>query len=274
MNYIYGILAGLIRGLGEFLPISDSGHLLILKKLAVLPENGVPEALLHFAVLAAALILFHKTVWRMLTGFCSMLAGAFTGTFKWRKASRYQMMAVYVLVATLPLIAVEVVRSYYDFTAKWGGSLVFAGGMLLVTAGLIYIGTHSLCRNWTVQDMKPGHALKLGLFQAVSVLPGLSRSGTALSMARNMGFGPEAALEFSFMLSLPALLVSGVADASSLAAMEASQWGVYAAAALAAMAAAIGAVCLAKWLIKKERYGIFSIYCGLAGIAALVLNFV
>ncbi len=262
MTYLYEMIRGLVLGLGEILPISGSGHLTILEQANLLPAGNT--ALAQLGVLLAVVLVYHRTVWGMLTGICAMIKGSFTGTFKWRKAGKDQMMAAYLLLASLPLVLMAVLRQYIAV----GGGLLFTGIMLLVSAGLIFIGSHSLCRSWTVQDMKPSHAFKWGLFRAASILPGLSPSGVAISMGLNMGFNRQTALDFSFMLTVPAILCdlcsSGV-GALSLAGL---------AGLAAAAAAAISAIFLLKWLVKNDRFGWFMVYCALAGIAAIVLNFV
>ncbi|MBQ8893664.1 MAG: undecaprenyl-diphosphate phosphatase [Clostridia bacterium] len=272
MNYIYGIILGLLRGLGGTLPISESGHELILQKLVQFPaellENAGLEMLLQLAVLAAVVIAFYQTVWKLLAGFCTMIGGIFTGKFKWRKAGPYQMMAVYLLVGTVPLLIMGYVQQFFTLS----GNLILAGVLMLANAGLIFIGTHSLCHNWTMLDMKTGHALKLGLFQAAAeFLPGLSRTGTTISMARNMGFKKETALEFSFMLTIPALIGGILANLGGIGTL---QLGVAGVAVAAALAAALLSVLLVKWLIKTDRFGIFMFYSAAAGIAAIILNFI
>ncbi len=261
MTYLNEIIRGLILGLGEGLPVSGTGHLKILEQLGVLPEGDLFWA--ELGVLLAVIIAFHKTIWGMIRGFFAMIGGAFGGTFKWRKASREQIMAVYLLVAALPIIAMAILRQYIAVS----GGLLFIGLMLLVSAGLIFIGSHSLCRDWTARDMKIGHAFKWGLFRAASVLPGLSSCGVSLSMGLNMGFDASFALEFSFLLTVPAILcdlVGGVGT-FSLAAL-----GGFFAAAVACFAA----ILLLKRLVKKERWGFLMYYCAAAGIAAVALNFI
>lgn len=278
MNYIYGIILGLIQGLGEFLPVSSSGHLLLMKKLLGLPpellENNALDILLHLGTLVAVIIAFRKTVWRMITGFCGMIAGIFRGTFKWRKANRYQVMAVYVIVATLPLFLVALVQHYFDYSALLGDNLLFVGIMLMVTAGLLFIGDHSVCRNRDIREMQPGQAVKLGLFQAIATLPGLSRSGTTISMAMNMGFDRQAAIEFSFMMSIPAVIGANILHIGDIKAIGAANIGMFLVALATAVVAGLGAISLLKYLVKKERFGWFVIYCLIAGAAAIVLNFV
>ena len=256
------MIRGLVLGLGEILPISGMGHLTILEQANLMPSGSTAPAKL--GVLLAVLLVYHKTVFGMLGGICAMIGGLYKGTFKWRKAGKDQMMAVYLMLASLPLILMAAFR---QFIAVSGG-LLFTGIMLLVSAGLIFIGSHSLCRNWTVQDMKPAHALKWGLFRAVSILPGLSPSGVAISMGLNMGFDRQTALDFSMLLSVPAILCDLCLGGGG-AFRPAGLAGLFAAAVTAA-----AAIFLLKWLVKKDRFGWFMAYCAAAGIAAIVLNFV
>ncbi|MBQ3085478.1 MAG: undecaprenyl-diphosphate phosphatase [Clostridia bacterium] len=278
MNYLYGILLGMVQGLGEFLPISSSGHLEIVRSLLPLSEsakalfdNGGLDVLLHLGTLLAVCIAFYKTIWGMISGFCTMIMELCKGTFKWRKATRYQLMAVYLILATLPLLLVPLLEPY---TAPLSGNLLMIGSMLIVTAALLFLGTHSICHNWTVLDMKPIHAIKLGLFQVCAVLPGLSRSGTTISMASNMGFDREAAVEFSFMMSIPAVLGANILKLDEIKTIVSLDLGVVIAAVSAAAIAGVAAISLLRWLVKKDRFGVFVYYCLAVGVLAIVLNFV
>lgn len=275
MEHLQGLIAGILQGAGEFLPISGSGHRLLLDEIAAVPaQTAGLTVLMRLAVLAAVVLVYRKTVWQMITGFVAMVGGILGGTFKWRKASRYQMLAVYVLVALIPVGLMGLAQKYYDFTAKFAGNLLFVGIMMLATAGLLFIGGHSLCHGWTVLDMKPGHAFKLGLFRAVACLPGLSPTATTLTMGINMGFKGADAAEFSFMLSIPALLGGALWNIKKVGTVAAVGVGPAMVAIIAAFGAAVGSICLTKWLVKKEKLGIVMIYCILTGVAAMVLNFI
>ena len=278
MDYIYGVILGLLDGFGEVFPVSRVGHRAMLERLAVIPsalaENEALELLLRMGVLAGVILAFRKTVWRMITGFADMAGGIFTGRFRWQKAGRYQRMALLALLGAVPTLLLAWLRRYYDFAVALQGNLIFTGVMLLVMAGLIYIGTHSICHNWTMTDMNAGHALKLGLFRAAAEwLSGLSPIGISLSMGRNMGFTGETALEYAFALCVPSMLGSCLFDVGALESAGALPWGVTAAAVLAAGLAAWVAALLVKLLMKKNRYGWCAVYCLLAGAAAIVLNF-
>lgn len=275
MNYLYGLLLGLIESAGELLPICGRGHLQVVKEYGLLPaallENEGLEVLLRLGALVAVVLVFHKAVGGMIAGLCSMIGGLFKGTFKWRKATRYQIMAVYLLLSSLPLLAAGLLRQKVDYTAMVSGNLLFTGFMMLLSGGLLFIGDHSECKNWQIGHMKPSHSIKLGLFQAFATLPGVSRSGITLSMAMNMGFDRGAALEFSFMMSLP-FLGAELFRAEKLAALGAMEIGVAAVAVAAAVVGGIGAILLMKRVVAKDQLLWPTVYCLAAGLVVVILS--
>ncbi len=277
MNYLYSFLLGVLQGLGEFLPVAGSALLLIGKEFG-LPEDLIQSAnldgILRWGALLAVLLVCRKTVFGLLGGIGTMIKGLFNGTFKWRKAGKYQLMAVWLLVATLPMAVLAFIQMYYDVLGRWSDHLLFVGAMLLVSAGLIFIGSHSICHRWTLRDMKMGHALKLGLFQAVACLPGLSRTGTTLSMARNMGFEKETASDLAIMMTLPTLLGTNLLRIGTRTMPSAGEWGILAVGFGSAFVFGVLALLLFKWLLKKDWFGYTMYYCILAGVIALVLYFV
>lgn len=278
MNYLYSIVLGLIEALGEALPVAGSALLLIAKRVAPLPEamiqNANLDATLRWGVLLAVVLVFHKTFLQVVKGIGGLVTGLFKGTFKWRKASRYQMIAVYLLLTTLPMVILAFIQQYYNVLGRWADNLLFVGAMLLVSGGLVFIGCHSVYRGWSMQDMKAGHAFKLGLFQAVACLPGLSRTATTLSMTRNMGFDRQTAEELSFMMLIPTLLGTNLMRIGSLSFPAVTDWGMLLTAFGAALVFGIGAFALVKFLVRKDRYGYSVFYCLAVGIAAIILNFV
>ena len=275
MNYLYSLLLGLLQAAGEFLPVAGSSCLLTVKRL--LPLEGLIQdpnldAALRWGALLALILVFRKSLWATVCGGASMVKGIFSGTFKWRKAGKYQIMAVYLAVATLPMLILAFIQNYYNVLGRWAESFIFSAAMLFISAGILYIGSHSLCRNWTVKEMRPAHALKAGLFQAAACLPGLSRTGTVFCMLRNMGFQMEAAFEFSFLMTVPTLLGTNLMRLGTLSAP--ADWGVLLIGFGAAFLAGVGVLCLVKALVKKDRYGLLAFYCLAAGICAVVLNFI
>lgn len=182
-------------------------------------------------------------------------------------------MDIYVLIATVPLIVVIFVKDAIE-TAMMG--LLPVGIMLLVTAGLLFIADHSIEGKKTVDDMKPVHAFKIGLFQMAATVPGLSRSGSTISAAINMGFDRETAVEFSFILGIPAVIGANILNVKDMiqAGIDSSRIPIYLLGVVTAAVAGVLAIKLVKYISKKDRFGWFVIYCLLAGVTAIVLSFI
>ncbi len=261
--YLKSILFGLVEGLTSALPVSESGHRLLLESLL---KKSAP-ALLPLGVALAIIIVFHKTLWQMILG----LGGMFKKNFRWKKANRYQRMAVYALPAAIPYWILLYLQRTYGILEGIGFNLLGCGILFALTAGLLFIGDHSIDRRWGITDMKGGHLFKLALFQGASILPGFSRTAFTLCMARNMGFDKTDAMEFSFIMAVPALLGGELLTLDPAAIGPIGPW---LAALAAATLAAIGGLLGVKALIKRDQLGWLLFYCLIAAVAAVVLNFV
>ncbi|MBQ8599903.1 MAG: undecaprenyl-diphosphate phosphatase [Clostridia bacterium] len=261
-TFLYSIFLGFF----EVFPLSAQGldtvlSALLGEKIPALGSSWI------FGTLLGSLLVFYKPALQAVKGFGTMAAAIARGTFKWRKASGAQIMGVYALLCALPLLVMLFVLQELGL----GSGLAFIGLMLFVSAALTFIGDHTVCRNTPMTDMTAGHCIKLALFQAVSLLPGLSRTGVTLGMGLNMGFKRQDIFDFAAVLTLPALLVLALWNVSSFAA---AGWS----AALLSMAgAAVGAVLgglALKGLFKKDLLNV-AVVCGaLAGIATIIYSFV
>jgi undecaprenyl-diphosphatase len=265
MNYLSSILGGLVQGFATILPISENGHRLLLEKVG----QAAPSPLLSIACGAAILLAFRKTLRQTAQGVGKALEAKKKGRFRPSKATHYQKMAVFAPLAALPYWILLVLQRYFGLLGGALQSTAVAGAMFLATAGLLYLGEHSLCKKYTVADMSGGQAFKLGLFQAVSILPGLSRTALTYCMGRNMGYERNAALEFSFMTMACALL-GGELITLPKTIFEIGPVLPWLASFGAAFAAAFGACLLVRWLAEKEKLGWLGIYCILAAVAVIV----
>lgn len=265
MELLKTILGGLLEGLASALPLSASAHRLIFEKVA---QKMLPAGL-ELAVAAAILLLFYKTAWECIKGIGKMIADSKNNKFRWRKASRYQKMAIYAPIAAVPYWILLFLQKNYGFLEGVGESLLLVGCLLIANAGLLFIADHSIEKNWDLTDLTFGQAMKLGLFQGASLLPGFSRTGMTFCMARNMGFKAQAALDFSMMTAIPALVGRGLMN------LDWSMMGrtFWVALGAAFLGAAVG-LYLLKLLVKKENVSILMFYSAVLGVAAIVLNFV
>lgn len=275
--YLSVIILGLVQGLAEFLPISSSGHLVIFQSflpgLDQISKDMTLDVLLHLGTLIAVFVVYRKTIWNMIIEFFRMIGQIFSGKFKFRKANKYQLMCIFVIVATLPLFLVVFVSDFIESKMR---NLLVVGIMLFITAALLFIADRSVKGKKQMKDMTVLHALKLGLFQMVATIPGLSRSGSTISAAINMGFDRQTAVEFSFIMAIPAVIGANILSLKDVfeQGFNTALIGPYIVGIVIAAVTGIAAINLVKYISRKDKFGWFSIYCIIAGIVSIVLYFV
>ncbi len=276
MDYIRAIILGLVQGVAEFLPVSSSGHLAILHRLMPQAEAALNDTtfdiLLHLGTLVAVFAVFYKTVWQMCREFYRMCKGILGGTFLWRKANPYQIMSVYVIVTTAVLIPFALA---HNSILGLSDSMTAVGIALLFTAFMLFVADHSVMGKGQMKDMSLMQAIKMGLFQGMATVPGISRSGVTIAAGINMGFDRNTMVEFSFMMSIPAILGAVVMDLGEMVAgFTAANIGPYIVGTLVAALAGIASIRLVKYVAKKNKFGWFMWYCAAVGIFAIVLGII
>lgn len=190
MNVIEAALLGLLQGLGEFLPISSSGHLLLGRMLLGLTIDESPaykmlDILLHVGTLIPILIVFWKDWWAILKN-----------PFK-------SKTLVLLFVASMPTLVVKFIFDDFIDGCDTGW---FLGVSFLMTAIFLLVAEYVSGRKQSKTD-KPGflHAIVMGCMQGVALLPGVSRSGSTLAGGLLSGLDRKSAAKFSFMMSAPAI---------------------------------------------------------------------
>lgn len=275
MSYLQAIILGLVQGITEFLPVSSSGHLAILQSffgLESTEKHLLFDVLLHLGTLGAVLI----TYW----GDIASLTREGLVQLHLKKPRRgqkpdllKQRMILFILLATLPLVLVvflrKAVASLYENT-------FFIGFALLVTGGLLFAADRLGHGTKNERNATLGSVMLVGLSQALATVPGLSRSGTTISVGMFCGFERSFAVKFSFLLSVPAVL-----GANLLTFIDAVQAGidfsllpVYLVGVLAAFVSGFFAISLLRILVQKSRFGSFAYYCWGAGLVTLILSLV
>lgn len=275
MSYLQAIILGLVQGITEFLPVSSSGHLAILQSFFGLEstENHLLfDVLLHLGTLGAVLI----TYWGDIAG----LTREGLVQLHLKKPRRgqkpdllKQRMILFILLATLPLVLVVFLRKAVAYLYE---NTFFIGFALLVTGGLLFAADRLGHGTKNERNATLGSVMLVGLSQALATVPGLSRSGTTISVGMFCGFERSFAVKFSFLLSVPAVL-----GANLLTFIDAVQAGidfsllpVYLVGVLAAFVSGFFAISLLRILVQKSRFGSFAYYCWGAGLVTLILSLV
>lgn len=275
MSVISAIFLGLIQGAAEFLPISSSGHLSILQNLfGVETAEGhmLFDVMLHAGTLISVCVVYWKDIVSLVREFFAMLGDIRNPKPRDKEAMTYRRLIVMVVLSTLPLIIVLPVKRYieqlYYNTAFVGFALILTGCMLYVSDKMVQ--GRKEARTMTVRD-----ALLIGLCQAVTTIPGISRSGSTITAGIACGEKREFAVKYSFLISLPATI--GAILLSIIDAIKAdSEITVlpYVIGALVAATVGIAAIKLVQLLTKKGEFGKFSWYCWGVGALAIILSII
>ena len=252
------LILGLIQGLTEFLPVSSSGHLVIVSELLGYRSPGlVLEATVHLATTLVVIIYFRRR-------FASIVRGLVNDA----DAQRLALMLALALVATamVGLALNPVIEAAF-------ASPTFAGVMLLLSGCALLSLRFAPHREApaSLLDITWRVALLVGLVQGVAVLPGISRSGVTIVAGLWAGQSRSSAAEFSFLLAVPTLLAASLFSlVQSPQFAVADLWDVLAAFAVAFLFGLAAIHWLMRWL-QGGRLWWFAIYCLLAGCAAVVL---
>lgn len=275
MSVIEAFILGLIQGISEFLPISSSGHLSIAG--ALMGMN--PEAdnllsfniLLHVATLAAVFIVYRNDIWEMIKAFFGMIGDLFTGKGLRLKEFTYRRLIVMLIAATLPaVVAALLLGDIIENPQLWQ-----IGIFLIITAVLLFLSEKLAGGDINLENMSVKRAFCVGCFQGLGTLPGISRSGSTIVGGLFCKLNKATAVRFSFLMSIPAILGALVLDIKDMLSVQ-SQTLSFMPVAVGMITAAVSGYFSIRFLLRlveKSKLSYFSIYCVLAGIFAIILNF-
>lgn len=275
MSILESILYGIIQGLAEFLPVSSSGHLAIFHAIfgSSAEDNLAFDVLLHLGTLAAVFIVYRKDVWLLIRSFFSLCKKLFHGKFKLTDYDAGERFVILVLIATLPLIPAAILDHYI---AAVSSTLWAVGIILLINSVMLMISDRLAKGSKGIEEAGPKNALIVGISQMFAVLPGLSRSGTTITVGLTQGFDRTFAVKFSFILSIPAILGACVLELpdfiGSVGSEDPALLLTYLAGALTAAIVGIAAMKLLQLIAKRNNFRIFGYYCLAAGAFAILYS--
>lgn len=286
MNLLKAIFLGFIQGLTEFLPVSSSGHLAIMKNLLhIETDTGLLfDVLLHLGTLAAIFIAFWKDIKELIVEGFSIIGDFFanigvfivntTGRKKlaYRKivSTPYRKFVMLVIVSTIPTGIIGVV--FNDAVTQAGEILLVPGLCLILTAILLSIADRVKTGKKQAEDVSYSQAGLIGLAQGIATLPGLSRSGTTITACLLAGFDRDFAVKYSFIMSIPAVLGAAVFELKDFSTelVSSGDLGNYLIGTV--VAGVVGYICIKTMLkiVKDKTFKFFIYYCLFAGILAVV----
>ena len=266
MSIIQAIVLGIVQGLTEFIPISSSGHLVLIPWLLNWPAPSLAfDVALHWGTVLAVLVFF----WR------DWLALFWAGLAALRDRSLADPQArllIWLAIATIPAALAGFFLE--DFFARAFVTPAAAAAFLIVTALLLVSGEVLARSDGEIESLRLANSLLIGIAQAIAILPGISRSGATIAAGRWQGLDRTSAARFSFLLSTPIVIGAGLFQLVDLT--QADDLAEQAPLMLSGMAAAaiVGYVCIG-WLLRRLQRGSllpFAAYCALAGLIFLFLT--
>jgi undecaprenyl-diphosphatase len=263
MTSLQSIVLGLVQGLSEFLPISSSGHLILVPLVTGWTDQGLTfDVAVHIGSLGAVLLYFRKDLFDMLKG-----VGDWSEPGLLNHPGRH--LIALIAVGTIPIILggilIKVLVGTENLRNAWvvGCTSIFFGSAL-------YLADRFGARERAISGMGFKDALLIGCAQILALIPGTSRSGVTMTAARLLGLQRAEAARFSFLLSIPAILAAG--SLVTLEVMGGEGEGLGASAILGLLAAFLSAwaaiAFLMQWL-RQKSFTPFVIYRLILGVALL-----
>jgi undecaprenyl-diphosphatase len=259
------LILGIIQGLTEFLPISSSGHLVIFQKILGFSKPPIAfDTLVHFGTLVALLFFFWTNIKKILRGFLEEIKD------KERRDSSNLIFCL--IVGSIPIAIVGFLLK--DSIEAIFNSLFLIGFCFLGTATILFLTSFfkkQVKDLGATNDGKIGFidTLFIGLFQAVAILPGISRSGWTISAGIYRGFKREAAFNFSFYLGMIAIFGAVIIQIPEISAIEPVNGilGFFSSAIIGFLSLKI-----LRRLVIRGKFHYFGIYCAILGAICLLAN--
>lgn len=266
MTYLQATLLGALQGLTEFLPISSSGHLVLLQHLFGLHEPAlIFDLFVHIATLVAVLAMYRQDVYGLFTAWLSPRKGE-AGSGPERASAR--RLGLLLVLANIPTAVIGLLfESTFEhfFSAPW-----IVGIALLITGALLWLLRPSSGRQGGTSEVGIAHAILLGCIQGLAITPGISRSGSTIAIALLCGVSRESAARFSFLMAIPAILGAALLKSDSVSTLAMAELNLVITGMISALV--VGYIAL-RYLIRLVMQGElwrFAFYCWAVGLTAIL----
>lgn len=262
MSLIHLLILAIIQGLTEFLPVSSSGHLILMPLLTGQADQGQAiDVAVHIGTLGAVILYFWKDVQTALKGCLDILTGKFH-----TQAARF---AALLIIATIPVVIAGFILKITGYSEAMR-SIKVIGWAMLIFGVVLYFADQKGAQSKQSADWNLADAIKMGLWQTLALIPGTSRSGITITGARQLGYSREDGARIAMLMSIPTIIASAVllgAEVISTADMQMAKDS--AIAAVFAFIAALFALSLMMKLLKTISFTPYVIYRVVLGVVLL-----
>jgi len=252
MDWLNLLVLAVVQGITEFLPISSSAHLILVPQLFGWADQGLAiDIAVHVGTLLAVMAYFHAEVWRLIVGGLNLVTGRADGDTR---------LLLQIVVATIPVVLLGFILKGL-IADEFRSPLLIAATTIGFGVLLFVADRKGDAADRTLTGMTYRDALLIGLFQALALVPGVSRSGITMTAALFLAFSRTEAARFSLLLSIPTIIAAGLLGAIDLwqsgdATLQAD--AVYAA--VLAFAAALLAIWAMMAWLKRFSFTPFVVY--------------
>ncbi len=278
MTFLEAILLGVLQGLTEFLPVSSSGHLVLAQHFLGLNEPLVFfDVMLHVGTLAAVIVVYRGAIARLVSGGLSTLTNkAFYQNPIITLNSSYELRFIWLIIlGSIPtgIIAVLFKTQLESFFEE----VLIVSVMLIVTGMILQLPklrrVHLEESDSSTNIVKSWHAPVIGIGQGCAITPGISRSGSTISIALLLGIPAKIAAEYSFLLSIPAILGAVALKIPDIADTSIPLY-ILGTGMLTAFVVGYIALRLLLAVLNRGHFSLFSYYCIALGIISLIIEII
>lgn len=267
MSILEAIVLGIVQGLTEFLPISSTGHLRIVPAFLGWEDPGAAfTAVTQLGTMAAVLLYFRDDLWRISRAWARSLRDPA------ERRTLDARLGWYIVIGTIPI---GIFGLAFKDQIETGARDLYLIGVALIVLGLVLLLAEKVGkRERSIEQIRTKDGLAIGFAQALALVPGVSRSGATITAGLFMGLDRPAAARFSFLLSVPAVVLSGVLELGTILNEEDGDGASLAALAVATVMAFVSGYAAIAWLLRflaTHSTVIFVVYRVALGTLVLVL---
>ncbi len=276
MTFLKAIILGIVQGLTEFLPVSSSGHLAFIQNLMKIDEESILffAAMLHLGTLISILLVYYKDVYFLIKEFFLVLYELITGKGLDLKKSHYRKLGLLIITACIPTGIIGL--AFSDFFESLFHSVFSVGVGLLITGTLLWASEKIAKGKKNITTTQYSDAFIIGIFQAIAIAPGISRSGATIVGSLFRGLNKKMTVKFSFLISIPAVLGASVIE--FLDALETGMNGISTVMVLSGIVAATisgyAAIKIMIRLVTNRKLIYFSVYTWILGTGIIIYSII
>ena len=268
MTILEAIVLGILQGITEFLPVSSSGHLVLMQRFLGIKESQVFfDVMLHFGTLGAVIIVYHQLIGSLIrTGFSTLFQADFYRRPRLTVSNTPHLKLIWLLLlGSIPTGLIALL--FRDTLESIFGKPMVVAGMLIITGLILQLSRFGQKRRQTGTPLQAWHTPLIGIAQGLAIIPGISRSGSTISLSLLLGLSSQTAAQYSFLLSIPAILGAVVLKLKDAEAITIAPT-VIVVGALTSFIVGYIALRFLLAMLNRGKFSVFSYYCFALGIIA------